>query len=242
MKRGYTALEYKSIIRPAARSTSGCGHLIGFHRRLSRRDGRGLRADPEAGRGHRFRSRAISFMYSPRPGTPAASLRRPGAAGNQAGAPGTAAGTLDARRRRSAAAWSVSIQRILVEGPRGRIPENWPAAPATIVMVNFPGPPCLIGQIIDVHITTAMAHTLRGEMPADRSRLKPFELSFYSGRQRAPGQPVRRARREPQADRNRARRVDCTPRRALQRLRQHRADPACRRSIAAFLCNRRTAI
>jgi tRNA-2-methylthio-N6-dimethylallyladenosine synthase len=71
MKRGHTALEYKEKIRRLRAARPGHQHLVGLHRRLSRRDRGRLRGDHAADRGVGF-DQSFSFIYSPRPGTPAA--------------------------------------------------------------------------------------------------------------------------------------------------------------------------
>jgi tRNA-2-methylthio-N6-dimethylallyladenosine synthase len=58
-----------------------------------------------------------------------------------------------------------SIQRILVEGPAKKNPEELAGRTSNNLMVNFRGPQRLVGQMTDVRITTAMSHSLRGEMP-----------------------------------------------------------------------------
>lgn len=77
MKRGHTALEYKAKVRKAARRAPGDQPVLGLHRRVSRRDRAATFAATmalieEIGFDHSF-----SFVYSARPGTPAASLPDP---------------------------------------------------------------------------------------------------------------------------------------------------------------------
>ena len=117
MKRGYTALEYKSIVRRlrAARP----GHLasrrdfiVGFPGETEADFEATLKLVDDVGFDASF-----SFVYSPRPGTPAAEPARRHAARGQARAPAAAAGAARTRRRRrSATRWSARVQRVLVEG------------------------------------------------------------------------------------------------------------------------------
>ena len=60
-------------------------------------------------------------------------------------------------------------------------------------MVNFPGAPELIGQLIDVDITSAMSHTLRGEPVAEQlpEVLARAEDSAAPGREKLAWSPVR---------------------------------------------------
>jgi tRNA-2-methylthio-N6-dimethylallyladenosine synthase len=55
-------------------------------------------------------------------------------------------------------------QRILVEGPSRKDATELMGRTACNRIVNFAGPPRLVGQMIDVHITKALPHSLRGEV------------------------------------------------------------------------------
>ena len=72
MKRGYTALEYKSIIRKLRAIRPDCASAR-LYRRLPGRDRARVRANLETGQRHRLRFE-LRLYYSPRPGTPAANL------------------------------------------------------------------------------------------------------------------------------------------------------------------------
>ncbi len=164
MKRGYTALEYKSIIRrlrtarPDAAISSD--FIVGFPGETEEDFEQTLRLVEDIG----FAS-SFSFMYSPRPGTPAASL--PGQVPQATKQ--TRLARLQARLDAQALAISSrtvgSIQRILVEGPAKKNPEELAGRTSGNLMVNFRGPRRLIGRMTDIRITTAMSHSLRGEMP-----------------------------------------------------------------------------
>ena len=164
MKRGYTALEYKSIIRrlrtarPDAAVSSD--FIVGFPGETEGDFEQTLQLIEDIG----FES-SFSFMYSPRPGTPAASLP------NQVPEAAKQARLASLQARLDAQALAISrrmvgtIQRILVEGPARRNPEELAGRTGSNVMVNFRGPQHLIGRMTDIRITTAMSHSLRGEMP-----------------------------------------------------------------------------
>ena len=164
MKRGYTALEYKSIIRrlrtarPDAAVSSD--FIVGFPGETEDDFEQTLQLIEDIG----FES-SFSFMYSPRPGTPAASLP------NQVPQAAKQARLASLQARLDAQALAISrrmvgtIQRILVEGPARRNPEELAGRTSSNIMVNFRGPQHLIGQMTDIRITTAMSHSLRGEMP-----------------------------------------------------------------------------
>jgi len=164
MKRGYTALEYKSIIRRlrAARPDAAVSSdfIVGFPGETDEDFEQTLQLVEDIG----FDS-SFSFMYSPRPGTPAASLP------NQVPQAAKQARLASLQERLDAQALAISrrmvgtIQRILVEGPARRNPEELAGRTSSNIMVNFRGPQHLIGRMTDIRIATAMSHSLRGEMP-----------------------------------------------------------------------------
>jgi tRNA-2-methylthio-N6-dimethylallyladenosine synthase len=168
MKRGYTALEYKSIIRRlrAARPDAAVSSdfIVGFPGETEDDFEQTLQLIEDIG----FES-SFSFMYSPRPGTPAASLP------NQVPQAAKQARLASLQERLDAQALAISrrmvgtIQRILVEGPARRNPEELAGRTSSNITVNFRGPQHLIGRMTDIRITTAMSHSLRGEMPVKES-------------------------------------------------------------------------
>jgi tRNA-2-methylthio-N6-dimethylallyladenosine synthase len=163
MKRGYTALEFKSIVRRlrAARAdiTFSSDFIVGFPGETENEYEKTIRLIEEVG----FDT-AFSFVYSRRPGTPAADLvddtpeivklqrlrRLQLLINEQAAAIGQAmVGT---------------IQRVLVEGPSRKDPNEMMGRTGNNRIVNFPAPPRLIGQMVDVHVDTALTNTLRGQV------------------------------------------------------------------------------
>jgi tRNA-2-methylthio-N6-dimethylallyladenosine synthase len=164
MKRGYTALDYKSIIRRlrAARPDAAISSdfIVGFPGETEEDFERTLRLVEEVG----FAS-SFSFMYSPRPGTPAASLPGQVPQATKQARLARLQARLDAQALAIGSRMVGSIQRILVEGPAKKNPEELAGRTSSNVMVNFRGPQRLIGRMTDVRITTAMSHSLRGEMP-----------------------------------------------------------------------------
>ncbi len=109
---------------------------------------------------------SYSFMYSPRPGTPAANLddqvplevKQERLARLQA--------KLDALEQRISRGMVGSIQQILVEGPSKKNASELAGRTSNNRTVNFPGSARLAGHIVDMRITDALAHTLRGEIVA----------------------------------------------------------------------------
>ncbi|HYN27183.1 MAG TPA: tRNA (N6-isopentenyl adenosine(37)-C2)-methylthiotransferase MiaB [Burkholderiales bacterium] len=164
MKRGYTALEYKSIIRRlrAARPDAAISSdfIVGFPGETDEDFEQTLTLVENIG----FHS-SFSFVYSPRPGTPAASLPNQVPQAIKQARLARLQARLDAQALAVSRRMVGSIQSILVEGPAKKNPGELAGRTSNNVMVNFPGPQHLMGQITDVRITTAMAHSLRGEMP-----------------------------------------------------------------------------
>jgi tRNA-2-methylthio-N6-dimethylallyladenosine synthase len=163
MKRGYTAIEYKSIlrrlraVRPSVSIASD--FIVGFPGETEEDFARTLDLVDEVG----F-DMSYSFMYSPRPGTPAASLadQVPQAVKEERLA--CLQAKLDALERRISRGMVGSVQRVLVEGRAKKNPDELAGRTGNNRMVNFPGPARLVGRFVDLHVTEAMAHSLRGEV------------------------------------------------------------------------------
>jgi len=164
MKRGYTALQYKSIIRRlrAAKPDAAISSdfIVGFPGETDEDFEQTLRLVEEIGFDASF-----SFMFSPRPGTPAAGLSEQVAQTTKQARLARLQAQLDAQATQISTRMIGSIQRILVEGPARKNPQELAGRTNNNLMVNFRGPRRLIGSMADVRITTAMAHSLRGEMP-----------------------------------------------------------------------------
>ena len=164
MKRGYTVLEYKSIIRrlraerPDAAISSD--FIVGFPGETDEDFAQTLQLVEDIG----FDS-SFSFMYSPRPGTPAASLPNQVPQATKQARLARLQARLEAQALAISSRMIGSIERILVEGPAKKNPEELAGRTSNNLMVNFRGPQRLVGQMMDVRITTAMSHSLRGEMP-----------------------------------------------------------------------------
>jgi len=165
MKRGYTALEYKSIIRRlrAARPdiSISSDFIIGFPGETEEDFARTMALVEDVG----FDS-SFSFIYSPRPGTPAADLPDD-----------TPSDTKLARLQRLQAAIETNAQaisesmvgtrqRVLVEGSARKDASECSGRTANNRVVNFPGPAGLVGQMIELEITGALPHSLRGRLPS----------------------------------------------------------------------------
>ncbi|HVB84888.1 MAG TPA: tRNA (N6-isopentenyl adenosine(37)-C2)-methylthiotransferase MiaB [Rhodanobacteraceae bacterium] len=160
MKRGYTVLEYKQKIRKlrAVRPDIAISTdlIVGFPGETEAEFGQTLKLVDDIG----F-DQSYSFVYSRRPGTPAASLTdaTPDAVKRERLARLQAA--INAHARRYSEAMVGSVQTLLVEGPSRKDPNELTGRTENMRAVNFPGPPRLVGQFVAVTITEARANSLR---------------------------------------------------------------------------------
>jgi len=163
MKRGYTVLEYKAIVRRlrAARPAISISSdfIVGFPGESDADFEATMKLIEEIGFDASF-----SFIYSRRPGTPAAALtddtpHEVKLARLQ---------RLQARIEQQAQAISRgmvgTLQRVLVEGAARKDAAELCGRTGNNRVVNFPGSRELIGRLVDVMVTTALPHCLRGEL------------------------------------------------------------------------------
>ncbi len=120
---------------------------------------------------------SYSFIYSPRPGTPAAELVDDVSAAEKKARLARLQQRINAMAADISRGMVNSVQRVLVEGASKRDGRELSGRTDNNRVVNFPGDPRLIGQFVDVHITEAMPNSLRGRwMPvgaADPSTANP---------------------------------------------------------------------
>jgi tRNA-2-methylthio-N6-dimethylallyladenosine synthase len=109
---------------------------------------------------------AFSFLYSARPGTPAAELPDPTPHAAKRARLAALQSLLDAQYRAHSEALIGTRQRVLVTGPAARNPRELAARTDNNRVVNFAGDAALIGTLVDVGITSAQPHSLRGEIAA----------------------------------------------------------------------------
>ena len=163
MKRGYTVLEYKSTIRKlrAIRPdiSLSTDFIVGFPGETDEDHAKTMKLVEDIGYDASF-----SFIFSARPGTPAAALHddTPHAVKLQRLQQLQAA--LEANVRRISDSRVGTVQRILVEGPSRRDASELMGRTECNRIVNFAGPARLAGQLIDVRITEAYPHSLRAEV------------------------------------------------------------------------------
>ncbi|MDE2002052.1 MAG: tRNA (N6-isopentenyl adenosine(37)-C2)-methylthiotransferase MiaB [Betaproteobacteria bacterium] len=162
MKRGYTALEYKSIVRRLRAERPGLSltsdFIVGFPGETEADFEQTLRLVEDVG----FDG-AFSFAYSTRPGTPAADLpdRVPAEAAQRRLE--RLQSLLDAQYRAVSASMVGKRERVLVTGRSARDAGELAGRCDNNRVVNFAGDAASIGRYVDVVITAALPHSLRGE-------------------------------------------------------------------------------
>jgi tRNA-2-methylthio-N6-dimethylallyladenosine synthase len=174
MKRGYTAMEYKSTIRKlrAIRPdlSMSSDFIVGFPGETEEDFQKMMKLITDVGYDSSF-----SFIFSPRPGTPAANLPDDTPHEVKLKRLQHLQAVLEENVRRISASREGTVQRILVEGPsrrpgkdeNGQLRAELMGRTECNRIVNFDGGPNsarLIGQMIDVKITQALPHSLRGEV------------------------------------------------------------------------------
>jgi tRNA-2-methylthio-N6-dimethylallyladenosine synthase len=166
MKRGYTTLEFKSTVkrlravRPDIRI--GSDFIVGFPGETEDDFAKLMKLIDDIG----FDS-SFSFVFSPRPGTPAANLHDDTPQDVKLQRLQHLQAVIEANAQRISQALVGSVQRILVEGPSRKDASELMGRTECNRIVNFPGGPNaarLRGQMVDVRITQAMPHSLRGEV------------------------------------------------------------------------------
>ncbi len=163
MKRGYTVLEYKSIVRrlrearPDISITSD--FIVGFPGETEDDYAATLDLIDEIAFDGSF-----SFLYSPRPGTPAAALRDDTPQDVKRGRLQALQQKVDAQSLAISRAMIGTRQRVLVEGPARRNSDELAGRTDNNRVVNFSAPRSRVGEFVDVSITAALPHSLRGEI------------------------------------------------------------------------------
>ncbi len=168
MKRGYTVMEYKSIIRRLRERRPGISissdFIVGFPGESEEDFNRSMKLIDDI----KFDG-AFSFVYSRRPGTPAASLNDDTPQEVKLKRLQEMQRVLEAQSTAVSEAMVGSVQRVLVEGISRKDANELMARTDNNRVVNFPGDKRLIGQFVDVVITKAMHFTLRGEVATRES-------------------------------------------------------------------------
>ena len=168
MKRGHTVLEYKSKIRRLRRRRPNLSlssdFIVGFPGETEADFAALMRLVAELGFDQSF-----SFVYSARPGTPAAGLadRTPLAIKKQR------LGALQARIDQQAMAISRrmvgTVQRVLVERTSKKDARELAGRTENMRWVNFAADASLIGELVDLRITEALPNSLRGRIESSHA-------------------------------------------------------------------------
>ena len=163
MKRGYTVLEYKSIVRKlrAARPdiSLSSDFIVGFPGETAEDFEKTMQLIEEVGFDTSF-----SFLFSPRPGTPAAEMSDDTPAELKSQRLQRLQKRIEAQAFAISRAMVGTVQRVLVEGRAKKDADELAGRTANNRVVNFKGSARQIGQFIDVTITAALPHSLRGEV------------------------------------------------------------------------------
>ena len=163
MKRGYMAIEYKSIIRKlrAARPdiSLSSDFIIGFPGETDEDFEKTMKLIDDVG----FDS-SFSFIYSPRPGTPAVEMEDSTPAEVKSARLLRLQKRIDEQAQVISQAMVGSIQRVLVEGTSKKDVLELAGRTDNNRIVNFAGNLRLINTFVDVRITSALSHSLRGEI------------------------------------------------------------------------------
>jgi len=165
MKRGYTVLEYKSIVRRLRAARPGISissdFIVGFPGETEREFEATLKLADDIG----FDS-SFSFVYSRRPGTPAAELPDGTPQEEKLARLARLQARLEASARKISGGMVGTRQRILVEGASRRDAGELAGRTGNNRVINFDGSPRLIGRFVDVTVTAALPHSLRGAVCA----------------------------------------------------------------------------
>jgi tRNA-2-methylthio-N6-dimethylallyladenosine synthase len=163
MKRGYTAMEYKSTVRKlrAIRPdlSLSSDFIVGFPGETEDDFQRMMTLIHELDFDFSF-----SFVFSKRPGTPAANLPDDTAQDVKLKRLQHLQAVIDSNVKRISAARVGTVQRVLVEGASRKDDTEMAGRTECNRIVNFKGAARLVGQFVDVTITESRGHSLRAEM------------------------------------------------------------------------------
>ena len=166
MKRGYTVLEYKSVIRRLREVrpdiSVSSDFIVGFPGETEADFDALMKLINDIGYDTSF-----SFVFSPRPGTPAANLQDETPYEVKLKRLQHLQAVVEANARRISQSMVGSVQRILVEGPSKKNPDELQGRTENNRVVNFDGGPQaqrLIGKLLNVNIVQAFPYSLRGEL------------------------------------------------------------------------------
>ncbi|MGQ0509741.1 MAG: tRNA (N6-isopentenyl adenosine(37)-C2)-methylthiotransferase MiaB [Betaproteobacteria bacterium] len=163
MKRGYTTLEYRSIIRRLRRARPDLSLLSDFIVGFPGETAADFEATLALAEELSFDGSYV-FIYSPRPGTPAAELADDTPAAEKVERLQRLNALLEGQALAASESMVGSVQRVLVEGPSTRRPEELAGRTANNRVVNFSGDASLVNRFVELRVTGVRSHTLRGEL------------------------------------------------------------------------------
>ena len=163
MKRGYTAIEFKQKIRRLRAVRPGISissdFIVGFPGETDADFDKTMKLIEDVGFDQSF-----SFIYSRRPGTPAADLEDSVGDVEKHARLERLQKHINAHALGISQAMVGSVQTVLVEGPSKKDPNELTGKTENMRPVNFAGPKRLVGQFVDVVITEALSNSLRGRV------------------------------------------------------------------------------
>ena len=167
MKRGHTVLEYKSKIRKLRKIrpdiSISSDFIVGFPGETDSDFQATLDLIAEIGFDQSF-----SFIYSKRPGTPAASYPDEIQPEQKKQRLQLLQARINQQAQNISRSMTGSVQTVLVEGTSRKNPRELAGRTENNRVVNFPGASELIGEMVSIKITRALPNSLRGELPARR--------------------------------------------------------------------------
>ena len=163
MKRGYTALEYKSLVRKlrAARPNLSLSSdfIVGFPGETEEDFEKTMQLIEDV-----VFDGSFSFTYSARPGTPASDLADDTPQDVKLKRLMRLQKRIDEMQQEVSRSMVGSVQRVLVEGKSKKDESELAGRTENNRVVNFPGNERLLGHYVEVRITEAQPHSLRGEI------------------------------------------------------------------------------
>jgi tRNA-2-methylthio-N6-dimethylallyladenosine synthase len=163
MKRGHTALEYRSKIKRLREARPdiciSSDFIVGFPNETDADFAATIDLIDQVGFDHSF-----SFVYSRRPGTPAADYPDAVSLEVKKARLERLQQRIDTNAQRISRQMVGTVQRVLVEGPSRKDPAQLAGRTENNRVVNFDGPAELIGRFVDLTITESLPNSLRGRL------------------------------------------------------------------------------
>ncbi|VAX11212.1 tRNA-i(6)A37 methylthiotransferase [hydrothermal vent metagenome] len=168
MKRGHSALEYRAKIRKLRKIRPdiclSSDFIVGFPNETDQDFEATMNLIEEVGFDHSF-----SFVFSPRPGTPAMDLPDEITSDMKQARLARLQHRINGMGQQISRRMVGTVQRVLVERPARKNPEQLAGRTENNRVVNFDGPTEFIGEFVDILITEALPNSLRGELAAETS-------------------------------------------------------------------------